>query len=150
MLEPTIVTWMIIIFGVITCGPLLFAQLVILLQPKGQKAKDILIGKGEEWRDKTHFKSAYGLAWTDWLIFMPVFIAAIFGIAKAQLWGYTLYAIAGSIQIYINTVLWFLEKEYVYPKCGPIKYYTYYWGNFIYWGVAAFAYSLLRLNGITI
>ena len=148
MLEPTIVTWIIIIFGVITCGPLLYAQLVMLLQPEGQKVKDILIGKGEEWRDKTHFKSAYGLAWGDWLIFMPVLITAIIGMFMAELWGYVLFAIAGTIQIYINTVLCFLEKEYVYPSCGPIAYYTYYWGNFIYWGTAALIYSLLRLSGI--
>ncbi len=149
MFEPTIVTWIIIIFGVITCGPLLYAQLIIILQPEGQKAKDILIGKGEDWRDKTHFKSALGMAWADWLIFVPVFIAAIIGIVTAQLWGYALFAVAGIIQVYINTVLWFLEKEYVYPSCGPIAYYTYYWGNFIYWGIAALIYSLLRLNGIT-
>lgn len=148
MLGPTIVTWIIIIFGVITCGPLLYAQLVMLLQPEGQKVKDILIGKGEEWRDKTHFKSAYGLAWGDWLIFMPVLITAIIGMFMAELWGYVLFAIAGTIQIYINTVLCFLEKEYVYPSCGPIAYYTYYWGNFIYWGTAALIYSLLRLSGI--
>ena len=150
MLEPTILTWIIIIFGVITCGPLLYAQLIMLLNPEGQKAKDILIGKGEDWRDKTHFKSAYGLAWADWLIFLPVFITAIIGIFTTKLWGYALFATAGTIQIYINTVLWFLEKEYVYPSYGPIAYYTYYWGNFIYWGTATLIYSLLRLNGITI
>ena len=150
MLEPTLVTWIIIVFGVITCSPPLYSQLIMLLQPQGQKAKEILIGKDEDWPNKTHFKSAYGLAWADWLIFMPVFIAAIIGVVSAQLWGYVLLTVAGAIQIYINTVLWFLEKEYVYPKCGPIKYYTYYWGNFIYWGAAAFAYSLFRLNGITL
>jgi len=150
MLEPTIITWIIIFFGIITCCPLLYAQLIMLLQPEGLKAKDILIGKGEEWRDKTHFKSAYSLAWADWLLFAPLFIAAIIGMVTAELWGYALFAIAGAIQIYINTVLWFLEKEYVYPSCGPIKYYTYYWGNFIYWGIAAVIYSLVRLSGITI
>ena len=54
MLEPTIVTWIIIFFGVITCGPLIYAQLIIILKPEGQKAKELLIGKGEEWRNKTH------------------------------------------------------------------------------------------------
>ena len=43
----------------------------MLLNPKGQKAKDILIGKGEDWRDKTHFKSAYALALADWIFFLP-------------------------------------------------------------------------------
>lgn len=150
MLEPTIVTWMIIIFGVITCGPLLFAQLVILLQPEGQKAKDILIGKGEEWRDKTHFKSAYALALADWLLFLPVFFAAIIGVLLEETWGYVLFSVAGSISLYINIFLWFFEREYVYHAVGPLAYYTYVWGNFIYWGTAAFIYSLLRLNGITL
>lgn len=150
MVSPTVITWILIVFGVFTCGPLLAAQLTILIKPKGQKAKDILIGKGQEWRDKTHFKSAYGGAWADWLIFMPIFVLAIIGIILKKPWGYILFAIAGSIQIYINTMFWFMEKEYVYPTCGSLAYYTYFWGNFMYWGSAALIYSMLRLHGITI
>ena len=149
MFEPTFVTWLLIVFGIITCFPLLYAQLILLINPKGQKAKDVLIDKAEDWRDKTHFKSALGMAWADWLIFLPLFIAVIVGIINAEVWGYVLFAITGSIQLYINTVLWFLEKEYVYPSCGSLAYYTYYWGNFIYWGAAALIYSLLRLNGVS-
>ena len=149
MLEPTIVTWIIIIFGVITCGPLLYAQLVVLLHPGRQKAKDILIGKGEEWRDKTHFKSAYALAWADWIFLLPAFFAGIIGVLLGEIWGYVLFAVASSISLYINIFLWFFEREYVYPAVGPLAYYTYIWGNFIYWGAVALIYSLLRLNGIT-
>ena len=149
MLEPTIITWIIIIFGVITCVPLLYAQLIILLQPEGQKAKDILIGKGKEWRDKTHFKSAYALALADWIFFLPAFLASIIGVSLGEIWGYVLFAVAGSILLYINIFLWFFEREYVYPAVGPLAYYTYIWGNFIYWGTAVLIYSLLRLNGIT-
>ena len=50
MYQTTIVTWILIVFGLVTCLPLILAQLVILIEPKGQRAKDILIGKGEEWR----------------------------------------------------------------------------------------------------
>ena len=148
MLGPTIVTWIIIIFGVITCGPLLYAQLVMLLQPDGQKAKDILIGKGEEWRDKTHFKSTYALASADWMFLLPAFVSGIIGVMLGEIWGYVVFAIAGAISLYINIFLWFFEREYVYPAVGPLAYYTYIWGNFIYWGSAALIYSLLRLNGI--
>ena len=148
MLGPTIVTWIIIIFGVITCGPLLYAQLVMLLQPDGQKAKDILIGKGEEWRDKTHFKSAYELASADWMFLLPAFVSGIIGVMLGEIWGYVVFAVAGAISLYINIFLWFFEREYVYPAVGPLAYYTYIWGNFIYWGSAALIYSLLRLNGI--
>jgi hypothetical protein len=148
MIQPTIFTWILIAFGLITCLPLLGAQLVILFQPHGQKAKDILIGKGEEWRDKTHFKSAYAAAWADWLIFMPLFIGGITGILLSKPWGYLLFSISGAIQLYMNTFLWFLEKEYVYPNYGPLKYYTFIWGNFMVFGLASLVYGVLRLIGI--
>jgi hypothetical protein len=148
MFQPTIISWILIIFGLITCLPLLFAQLIVLLQPHGQKAKDILIGKDEEWRDITHFKSAYGAAWADWLIFVPLFMTGIIGMLLNKQWGIFLFSMSAVIQVYINTLLWFLEKEFVYPSKGPLKYYTYYWGNFMYWGTASIIYGFIRLNGI--
>ena len=147
MYEMTIVTWILIVFGFITCVPLLLAQLVILYEPKGKKARDILIGKGEDWRDNTHFKSAYALAWVDWLIFAPLFISGISGVFLKEYWGYVLFAASGAIQLYINTFLWFFEREYVYPPNGPFKYYTYVWGNFVYWGLASLLYGIFRFSG---
>ena len=147
MYEPTVTTWILIIFGLITCLPLLFTQLVMLIEPEGRRAKDILVGKGEEWRDRTHFRSAYGLAVADWLLFAPMFILGIIGMLLGRSWGYLLFAVSGAIALYINVFLWFLEKEYVYPSRGPLKYYTYYWGNFIYWGAASLLYGIYRLHG---
>ena len=149
MLQPTLVTWILIIFGLITCGPLLYAQLVMLLQPHSQKAKDLMIGNGQDWRDRSHFKSAYALAWADWIFFMPVLVSGIIGAVFGQIWGYALFAAAGAIQLYINIFLWFFEREYVYTAVGPLAYYTYIWGNFVYWGAATLIYSLLRLSGIS-
>jgi hypothetical protein len=65
-----------------------------------------------------------------------------------EAWGYLLWAAGGSIAVYISIVLWFLEREYVYPKVGPLAYYTYFWGSFLYWGLAAAAYSVLRIVGV--
>ncbi|MBC8234701.1 hypothetical protein H8E77_34590 [bacterium] len=148
MLQPTIVTWILVIFGAITLLPLLFAQLTILVQPHGQKAKEILVAKGEDWRDKTHFRSAYGFAWADWILLVPFFAAGTVGVLLGLAWGYVLWAAAGTISLYVNIVLWFMEKEYVYPSRGPLVYYTYYWGFFVFWGAAALAYAALRLVGI--
>ena len=108
-----------------------------------------MIGKGEDWRDNTHFQSAYALAWADWILFMPVLVAGIIGVLFGQAWGYALFAAAGTIQLYINIFLWFFERDFVYPAVGPLAYYTYNWGNFVYWGTAALVYVLLRLNGIS-
>jgi len=144
MPDPTIITWVLIIFRLITCCPLLYAQLIMIRKPHSEKAKELLIGKGEDWRDNSHFKSQQSLARTDWIIFTPIFIGGMIGIIFAENWGYILYALAGAIQLYINAFLWFFEKEYVYPAIGPAAYYTYYWGNFIYWGLAVVVYSTLR------
>jgi hypothetical protein len=148
VLQPTIITWILVIFGAITSLTLLFAQVLMLLQPHGERAKSILIGKGEDWRDKTHFRFSYAQAWADWLIWLPLLICGSIGVLVGRPWGYVLWVGAGTVSLYINVVLSIAEKDYVYPSCGPLAYYTYYWGFFVYWGVAAIAYSALRLSGV--
>ena len=85
----------------------------------------------------------------DWVLLVPLFVAGSTGVLLGQAWGYVLWAAAGTISVYVNIVLWFMEKEYVYPSRGPLAYYTYYWGFFIVWGAFALAYAALRLAGIT-
>ena len=80
--------------------------------------------------------------WRHW--YWPKPLCVILGHA----WGYVLWSAAGAISLYINIVLWFMEKEYVYPSRGALAYYSYYWGFFVYWGILAVAYSALRLSGI--
>jgi hypothetical protein len=145
MPTPTIYTWFIAIFGFITFSPLFIAQFFILINPHAQKTKDLLIGKGEDWRDKTHFKSAYAFAWADWLVLMPLIVTGTSGVLFSQPWGYIIWIVAGVISIYFSIIFWFLEKEYTYPSYGPLAYYTYYWGFFLYWGIAATVYSFYQI-----
>lgn len=147
-MQPTLVTWALIVFGVIALVPLIWAQLSMLIRPDSQETRDLIIAKGEDWRDKTHFKFAQGGAWADWLFFGPLFVAGSIGVLLGQSWGYVLFGAAGACSLYINIILWFTEKEYVYPKRGPLKYFTYYWGFFVYWGALALAYSVVRISGI--
>lgn len=146
MLEPTIVTWALVIFGLVAIFlPMLYAQLLMLTRPNSQTTKDLLIGKGDDWRDKTHFKSALGYAWADLIVWLPALVAGSAGVLLGEAWGYALWCTAGAISLYINLVLWFSEREYVYPSTGPLVYYTYFWGSFVYWGIAVIAYSVWRL-----
>jgi len=147
-MQPTLVTWALVAFGAVTLVPLLLAQTAMLFRPNSQRTKELLIGKGEEWRDKTHFRLSVGAAWADWLFFAPVFIAGSAGVLLGQSWGYVLFGAAGALSLYINLILWFTEKEYVFPSRGSLRYFTYYWGFFVYWGALAFAYSVLRFFGI--
>ena len=73
-MQPTTVTWILVIFGGITLAPLLVAQLIMLVRPDSQQAIDILVAKGGDWRDRTHYRSALGLAWADWLLVVPLVV----------------------------------------------------------------------------
>ena len=149
-MQPTPVTWGLILFGVITLTPLVVAQFSMLTGPERGKTRDLIIGKGEDWRDRTHFRMALGAAWADWLFFAPLFVAGSIGALLGKPWGYLLLGAAGACSLYINIVLWFTEKEYVYPTRGPLRYYSYYWGFFVYWGALALAYSAARIAGFEI
>ena len=147
-MQPTLVTWALVIFGVITMAPLILAQSSMLFRPNSRKTRDLLIGEGEDWRDDTHFKLSRGAAWADWVFFAPLFVAGCVGVLLGHAWGYVLFGVVGACSVYINISLWFTEKEYVYPTRGPLRYFTYYWGFFVYWGVLALAYSIVRIAGI--
>ena len=146
MLEPTLITWLFVLFGVVLIlVPMLYAQFLMVRHPQDQKTKDLLIGKDEDWRDRSHLRNAYGQGWADFIVWFPLFIVGSVGVLLGQHWGYALWAAAGAISVYINVVLWFSEREYVYPSRGPLIYYTYYWGFFVYWGIAVLIYAVMRL-----
>lgn len=146
MIEATIITWIIAIFGAITFFPLFGAQLVMIFKPNSRIARDLIIGKGEDWRDKSHFKSALAFAWADLLVIFPLFILSIIGVFTGQLWGYMIWLALGILSIYFSIIFWIMEKEYSYPSCGWFAYYTYFWGFFLYWGVGAIVYSIIQMS----
>ena len=83
-MEPTLVTWVLIIWGAITLAPLTAVQLALLLNPHSARSKEWVIGKDEDWRDKTHFRFALGAAWADWLVIVPLFVAGVVGCFAAR------------------------------------------------------------------
>ncbi len=146
MLKPDIITWVLVLFGIVFIFlPILYAQYLMVRRPQDQKTKDIIIGKDEDWRDKSHLRNAYGLGWADLVLWLPLILIGSIGVILGYQWGYVLWAISGAISVYINVVLWFAEREYVYPSRGPLIYFTYFWGFFVYWGIAVVVYSVWRL-----
>lgn len=146
MIDATIITWIIAIFGVVTFLPLIGAQCVMISKPNSQKAKDLIIGKGEDWRDKTHFKSALAFAWADLLIILPLYILGTILVFNGQMWGYVIWISLGVLSIYFSIVFWVMEKEYTYQAVGWIAYYTYFWGFFLYWGLCVIIHSLIQMS----
>jgi len=147
MIEATITTWIIFVFGLITFLPLFGAQLLMIIKPKSKKTKELIIGKGEDWRDKTHFKSALAFAWADLLIMFPLLIFGTILVLSGQLFGYVIWISLGVLSIYFSILFWVFEKEYTYKSVGWIAYYTYFWGFFLYWGIAAIIHSVMQISG---
>lgn len=145
MIETKIITWIIAIFGAMTFLPLLAAQILLILKPNSQKTKDLLIGKGKDWRSNTHYKYSLAFAWADWLIIFPLFISGTIGVLNNHLLGYIIWIALGFISIYFSIIFWVLEKEYSLPDVGKFAYFTYFWGFFLYWGIGAVVYSVLQL-----
>ncbi len=78
MIQPTIVSWVLIVFGIVTTFPLFYAQVFMILAPNGRKTKGWLIEKGEGWRDGTHFSASLGAAWGDCYLSGPIFLNLLF------------------------------------------------------------------------
>lgn len=140
------ITWIVAVFGVITFMPLFAAQFIMLLKPNSQLARDLIIGKGQDWRDRTHFKSALAFAWADLLIILPLYIVALVLLFHGVFWGYVIWIALGVLSIYFSILFWVMEKEYTYKAVGWIAYYTYFWGFFLYWGLAAIIHSVWQLS----
>ncbi|MHC4536119.1 MAG: hypothetical protein ACYS6K_19380 [Planctomycetota bacterium] len=86
-MQPTLVTWFLIVFGVITIGTASYIYLVFLRDPHSQKSKDLMLGKSRDWRDKTHFRLELGFAWIDLLFLVPLFVSGCVGMLISQPWG---------------------------------------------------------------
>ncbi len=144
-MKPTTYTWILAIFGALTFIPLMVAQVILIAKPHGNKARELIIGKGKEWRDQTHFRSAMAFAWADLLLLLPLLISSYIGVFQGQVWGYALWFALGLISVYFSILFWVLEKKITFPSYGWLAYYTYFWGFFLYWGVGAAIYSVIQI-----
>lgn len=148
MFELSTITWIIIVFGTLIHLPLFYAQILMAKDPNSQKTKDILIGPGEDWRDSSNMEFSLGFAWADLVLYGPVLLFGTIGVFMETTWGYMLYSAAGLMAVYFSIVFWFAERKYALSKNGPIMYFTFYWGFFLYWGITAFIFSLLKIENL--
>jgi hypothetical protein len=71
-----LITWILVLSGIaLIFPPMLHAQLLMGLRPNSERAKESLGGKGEDWRDRTHFRLSFGAACGDLVVWLPLLAA---------------------------------------------------------------------------
>ncbi|MHA2029412.1 MAG: hypothetical protein ACW99Q_08470 [Candidatus Kariarchaeaceae archaeon] len=148
MIEPTLFTWILLAFGIIIHLPLTYAQILMARAPDAQATKDLVIGKDKDWRDTSNKEFSSGFAWADLLLYIPLLILGSIGVILGDTWGYVVYAIVGVLAIYFSIVFWVAERKYTLQSSGSLMYYTFFWGFFLYWGIAAMIYSFSRIDDV--
>ena len=76
--------------------PMLIVQFLMVLRPQSWKTRDFIIGKGEDWRDKTHFRMSFGADWADLVIWLPLLAAGSVGVILGQSLGLCIVGCIGS------------------------------------------------------
>jgi hypothetical protein len=150
MLEPTPVTWLLSIVGVAIYLPAVYIQVLAVCKPHDQKTKDMLVGKGGDYHDKTYFAFCQGTGWADLCVQIPLVLVGCVAVLFAELWGYVLWFAGASITIYIHLVLVFVEGRHVYAHWGPLAFLTYGWGLWVWWGIVVVIYSLTRMAKVLV
>ena len=146
MLEPTELTWVLSIVGLVIYIPPVYLEVLAVWKPDSQRTKDLLVGKGDDYKDETHAAFCYGHGWADMAIPIPAVIAGCIGVLLGQPWGYMLWFAGAAITIYIHFILLFLEGKHIYRTWGRLAFFTYAWGLWVYWAVAVAVYSLVRIQ----
>ena len=70
-MEPTLVTWLLVAFGVITLTPLTVIYGIFLRDPYAPKAKDLMIGEGKEWKDRLSLVYVWAHSHCEELVVIP-------------------------------------------------------------------------------
>ena len=148
MLKPTLLTWILSIAGIILYLPAVYIQVLALVRPHDQKTKNLLVGKNEDYHDKTYFLFCQGTAWADLGIQISFVLIGCVTVLFGYLWAYMIWFAGAFITIYIHLVLIFVEGKHITKKMGFLAFFTYAWGLWFYWSIIVVIYSFVRMASI--
>lgn len=129
--------------GVILYLPAVYIQVLAVFRPHDQKTKDLLVGKGCDYHDRSYFGFCRGSGWADLFIQLPLVIGGSIGILFSRsLWVYLIWFAGACITLYIHLILVFLEGRHIWTKWGKLAFFTYGWGLWVYWALTVAIYCL--------
>jgi hypothetical protein len=144
-MEVTLLTWIVGVGGLLLMGLLTAAQLVAVINPRGEWTIENIYGGDPSNTDpKAYFAFNQGYAWADTVFWAPIQIAGSVGMLFGLRWGFLL-ALIGSVPFWYSAIPIFIWDRDMGFRKNTVTYWVFVWGMFPAFGVLEMVYCVVRL-----
>ena len=144
-MEVTLLTWIVGVGGLLLMGLLAAAQLVAVINPRGEWTIENVYGGDPSNSDpKAYFAFNQGYAWADTVFWAPIQIAGSVGMLLGLRWGFLL-ALIGSVPFWYSAIPIFIWDRDMGFRKNTVTYWVFVWGMFPAFGVLEMVYCVVRL-----
>ena len=144
-MEVTLLTWIVGVGGLLLMGLLAAAQLVAVINPRGEWTIENVYGGDPSNTDpKAYFAFNQGYAWADTIFWAPTQIAGSIGMLLGLRWGFLL-ALIGSVPFWYSAIPIFIWDRDMGFRKNTVTYWVFVWGMFPAFGVLEMVYCVVRL-----
>jgi hypothetical protein len=144
-MEVTLLTWIVGVGGLLLMGLLAAAQLVAVINPRGEWTIENIYGGDPSNTDpKAYFAFNQGYAWADTVFWAPIQIAGSVGMLFGLRWGFLL-ALIGSVPFWYSAIPIFIWDRDMGFRKNTFTYWVFVWGVFPAFGVLETVYCVVRL-----
>jgi hypothetical protein len=144
-MEVTLLTWIVGVGGLLLMGLLAAAQLVAVINPRGEWTIENIYGGDPSNTDpKAYFAFNQGYAWADTVFWAPIQIAGSVGMLFGLRWGFLL-ALIGSVPFWYSAIPIFVWDRDMGFRKNTFTYWVFVWGVFPAFGVLETVYCVVRL-----
>lgn len=144
-MEVTLLTWIVGVGGLLLMGLLAAAQLVAVINPRGEWTIENVYGGDPSKTDpKAYFAFNQGYAWADTVFWAPIQIAGSVGMLLGLRWGFLL-ALIGSVPFWYSAIPIFIWDRDMGFRKNTVTYWVFVWGMFPAFGVLEMVYCVVRL-----
>ena len=144
-MEVTLLTWIVGVGGLLLMGLLTAAQLVAVINPRGEWTIENVYGGDPSNTDpKAYFAFNQGYAWADTIFWAPIQIAGSIGMLLGLRWGFLL-ALIGSVPFWYSAIPIFIWDRDMGFRKNTVTYWVFVWGMFPAFGVLEMVYCVVRL-----
>ena len=147
IMEVTILTIIVGIFGLILMGLLAILQFIAVIKPKSDWVIKNVYGSEPDITDpKAFYAYNQGYAWADSLFWGPIQIIGSVGMLLGHRWGF-LMALIGSVPFWYTGITIFIWDRDLGIRKPTFIYWVIVWGLWPAFGIFEMVYCFVRLMG---